>query len=200
MVADQAIVDEGELPPTWGLLAHKSGKLACIVNAAKLDAAPLDRLFLAAILRSVCDGMVSRDSIQDEVNKAAATAADAARAETKYEVDRAKEKVKEANQWLEQLREKTGIDLDKWVLSGYCVAKPACRLATHCQKDSLGGAMSTIQVNELASQSSSLLVQPSVEVRNFRRQRFHFINKQIEITILRDGNVNLFQLLEFDFR
>ena len=97
-------------------MAHKSGKLACIVNAAKLDAAPLDRLFLAAILRSVCDGMVSRDSIQDEVNKAAATAADAARAETKYEVDRAKEKVKEANQWLEQLREKTGIDLDKWDL------------------------------------------------------------------------------------
>ena len=114
--ADSSIVLAGELPPTWGLLIHKGGKLLCEANATKLEAAPLDRLLLASILRSVCDGMVSRDSIQDELNKASASAAEAARGESKYKLESAQRALKEVREQLKTIEEKTGLNLDKWDL------------------------------------------------------------------------------------
>jgi hypothetical protein len=56
-VSDEKIVAPGELPPTWGLLVPRRGKLTVKVEAPALPAAPMSRPFLAAILRNVADGM-----------------------------------------------------------------------------------------------------------------------------------------------
>lgn len=50
-VGDEKIVHEGELPPTWGLLVAKDGKLDTKVKAPPLTAEPVTRPFLAAMLR-----------------------------------------------------------------------------------------------------------------------------------------------------
>lgn len=53
VVGDTSIVDLGELPPTWGLLVpdKRGTKLVTKVKAPQLSPIPLDRAFLASMLR-----------------------------------------------------------------------------------------------------------------------------------------------------
>lgn len=60
VVSDPKIVAEGELPPTWGLLAATKGldegsKLKVITAAPKLEPKPIDRPILASMLRNFAD-------------------------------------------------------------------------------------------------------------------------------------------------
>ena len=57
VVSDKSIVEDGELPSAWGLYAKHGRGLRCIKQAEKLDPKPLDRTFLAAILRKAFDEM-----------------------------------------------------------------------------------------------------------------------------------------------
>jgi len=49
------IIKEGELPPTWGWAAPVGGKLKILVKAPKLNPDPLDRAFVASVLRNIRD-------------------------------------------------------------------------------------------------------------------------------------------------
>ncbi len=60
-VSDPTIVFAGELPETWGMLAPKGNGLAVIKPAAKLSPEPIDRGFLAALLRSAAKPAVLLD-------------------------------------------------------------------------------------------------------------------------------------------
>lgn len=54
VVADQAIVklgSENELPAPWGLLVPRGDHLVAVKQAPKLDPRPLDRWFVASVLR-----------------------------------------------------------------------------------------------------------------------------------------------------
>ena len=53
VVADKEIVKDGELPDTWGLIAPRGNGLS-VIKAAPLneDVKPVDRLWLASLLRS----------------------------------------------------------------------------------------------------------------------------------------------------
>lgn len=71
VVGDESIVAPAELPPTWGLLVpKKGGGLLQKVEAPKLDAAPMSREFMAAIMRSMADaqkGYVARSELAEEL-------------------------------------------------------------------------------------------------------------------------------------
>ena len=70
VVGDEKIVQPGELPPTWGLLVPRRGKLAIKVDAPELSAAPMSRAFLAALLRNVAEAtkdVVPRAEIVDQI-------------------------------------------------------------------------------------------------------------------------------------
>lgn len=54
-VSDETIVQAGELPERWGLLVLKGGVLKCVKQAPKLEAEPLDRGFVAALLRRAAE-------------------------------------------------------------------------------------------------------------------------------------------------
>lgn len=51
VVGDESIIQPGELPGTWGLLAPRGQTLIVKVEAPQLTPKPLDRKFLAAIMR-----------------------------------------------------------------------------------------------------------------------------------------------------
>jgi len=53
LVAPRSIVQDGELPPTWGLIVPRGAGLAVEVAAPKLEAAAVDRAFLASLCRQV---------------------------------------------------------------------------------------------------------------------------------------------------
>lgn len=50
-VGDKGIVQDGELPPTWGLLVPRGSDLVVKVQAPALDPKPLSRHFIAAFVR-----------------------------------------------------------------------------------------------------------------------------------------------------
>lgn len=62
IVTPPGIVDRAELPKTWGLMeADKEGtKLITKVEAPPLAAEPLDRAFVASMLRNATEGMLER--------------------------------------------------------------------------------------------------------------------------------------------
>lgn len=74
VAGDESIVQAGELPPTWGLLVLKGKGLTVKVEAPKLEAAPADRSFLAAILRrvgeSTCPMFAVDARVEERVTKA----------------------------------------------------------------------------------------------------------------------------------
>ncbi len=112
------LVQPGELPPTWGLLVRRGNALVVAVEAPKLEAAPIDRSFLAALLRKASEVVVTRAEID---------AAVVAERERVYE--EAKANAERTLSWehqgtqtdLENLRrrvaefeKKSGVTIDRW--------------------------------------------------------------------------------------
>ncbi|XXX79129.1 hypothetical protein WMF30_10185 [Sorangium sp. So ce134] len=69
VVGDKNIVQPGELPPTWGLLVPRGKGLAVETEAPKLAPKPVDRPFLAAMLRRAQEAFIPRDEIDAEIRK-----------------------------------------------------------------------------------------------------------------------------------
>jgi hypothetical protein len=72
VVSDQAMVEPGELPSTWGLYAPVKGKLKCLTPCPRLKPQPLTRIALTALLyaSSKVDEAVIRRRIDAEVQQA----------------------------------------------------------------------------------------------------------------------------------
>ncbi len=69
-VGDKSIVKDGELPPTWGLMVPRGHGLAVSVKAPKFEKTePLNRDFLAAILRRAAEEIPYRHRKTDDYNR-----------------------------------------------------------------------------------------------------------------------------------
>jgi hypothetical protein len=93
VVPDRSLVLDGELPPTWGLMAAdgRGGSLKVVREAPVLDPDPIDRPFLASVFRNVTDGMIPRDSIK---------------AEKEAEYERGRQSMENQVKWAEEARDK----------------------------------------------------------------------------------------------
>ena len=110
VVSDADIVRPGELPATWGLLAAKGGKLAIKQDAPKLDAQPADRVFLAALLRSVAQTYVPRAHVEALVEERLRDAHEVC----KRDLERTKAKAADIERAMQEFRTRTGLRLDTW--------------------------------------------------------------------------------------
>ena len=113
---DSSIVQPGELPPTWGLLVPKAGKLVVATEAPKLEAKPLDRLMLAAIFRKVTENMVPADSIRELAEERAQEIA-------KHMLERSREgretkhlldEIKSLKETIKSFEDRSGVPLNRW--------------------------------------------------------------------------------------
>lgn len=67
IVAWPDTIREGELPPTWGHIEFKNGKLRQVTAAPRLEPEPLSRSFVAAMMRRA--GQADADTLRTMVNK-----------------------------------------------------------------------------------------------------------------------------------
>ena len=67
VAADDDIVKDGELPPTWGLMVPKGNKLRVVRKAPNLKPERMDRAFIASILRRQyqCQEVLSRKAVEN---------------------------------------------------------------------------------------------------------------------------------------
>lgn len=108
-VADNDIVKPGELPPTWGLMAPKGAKLQVIKEAGKLEAKPIDRLFLGALLRNS-----SQVGIAMAVEAERKRLTEEHQQRASYDLKWARKELEELRQTVHTFEQASGIRLHKW--------------------------------------------------------------------------------------
>lgn len=69
VVGDPKVVQEGELPPTWGLIAPAAGKLKVKREAPPLTPVPFDRIFFASLMRCAHEVRVNPRAMQAEYQR-----------------------------------------------------------------------------------------------------------------------------------
>jgi hypothetical protein len=114
----RGIIQAGELPPTWGLMEPKGGKLCVSTEAPKLDAAPMSREFLAALFRRAAETFDGHAATESEIAKARdegwargkATGEQWARAAA----ERSRESLGKLQGRLRDFEEASGLRIDHW--------------------------------------------------------------------------------------
>ncbi len=112
------IVATGELPPTWGLIEPKGGKLTITKEATPLEPKPINREFLAPLLRRACEDAGCR--VVDEALKKQAID-EAVKAHRDYtitslenEVRRYRDLFENRDAIIKNFEVISGINMDRW--------------------------------------------------------------------------------------
>lgn len=113
-VSDPTIVGFGELPPTWGLLVPKGGKLVVKTEAPKLEAKPLDRLMLAAILRKATENVTPNSIVSQRIEEGVKAGTQNAATGAEWELGQAKRTLAELEQRVREFEEKSGVQIGRW--------------------------------------------------------------------------------------
>lgn len=117
VVSDQEIIRPGELPPTWGLLVARGGRLHCVRDAPLLPGADLARSvprpFLVALLRAA--GAVPKAE-PEEVTRARAEGAKEGLAQAEAAMESWRQEAEELRKVIRDFDEAAGISLRSWRL------------------------------------------------------------------------------------
>lgn len=109
VIEDLKIIDGLVIPATWGILVPKNKVLRIHRKAPKRDATPVNRSFVAAVVRKVTDGWVPKH-VHDELKK---TAKEEATKElenrNKYARDDSKHELEELRGVIKRFQEMTGV-------------------------------------------------------------------------------------------
>ena len=135
-VGSEDIVQDAELPPTWGLLVpgKKPNTLRIKTPAPKLEAKPMSRTFLACLLKKTVEVVVPLGEVEAEIKRrvAAQTAVfeETTRMQLERELDRdsLKQKVFEYEEAHRAFTEATGIPMTRAHLSNLKAYAKAFRL------------------------------------------------------------------------
>lgn len=68
VVGDKKIIQDGELPHGWGLIAPRGDGLAVVKEASKIECLPINRSFLAGLMRRNAEK--DREAIDEEISRA----------------------------------------------------------------------------------------------------------------------------------
>jgi hypothetical protein len=112
VVGDESIVKEGELPPTWGLLVYSGGTLRSKTDATKLEHEPLDRNFIAALLRRAHE---AQEKVRQEALREGREAGEAQGPEEHMRaLKKAQDETESYKSAIATFEEKSGIKIERW--------------------------------------------------------------------------------------
>lgn len=104
VVADKDVVRKNELPPTWGLMVANGNGLRTDTAAPKLEPAPLDRCFVAALARRAVEQTAEAAALKAEYERGVERGKDEAGWDT--------EELKRLREHVAEFSKASGIDLD----------------------------------------------------------------------------------------
>lgn len=111
VVADREIVQGGELPITWGLLAPHGPGLRVVTEAPKLEPSPLDRGMLAALLRQAGLAAQTNHEIEAARNDGYQEGKIAGEQRRSWELEHAREREKNVRERERKLTDALGHDM-----------------------------------------------------------------------------------------
>lgn len=108
-VSDESIVQPGELPPTWGLYVVTESKVACKVEAPKLEAQPLTKQVVINLIKRYADQLddITRAAYQDGHQHGV----DSGSPEAQRQRERVENELKGLQVGIEQFEQASGVKL-----------------------------------------------------------------------------------------
>lgn len=114
-ISDSTIVQDGELPPTWGLLVlNKAGRLIQKTEAPKLEPEPFTKGFIASLLRNVTETTVPRQFFNDQLRERVEGVRTANEEANLRRAERAELVEKQLQDRIERFESLSGIHIDRW--------------------------------------------------------------------------------------
>jgi hypothetical protein len=107
VAASQEIIQTGELPPTWGLMAPVAGKLKVITQPTKLEPIPLTTKFIAALFRRAQEQITKEAELERVRTMEYQRGYKAGEESRGYELERVKKTIA-------KFEEESGVKLDEW--------------------------------------------------------------------------------------
>lgn len=123
VLGSRELAKDHEIPPAWGVLALDGADLVLVKDAGTLEAAPIDRRFLAAVLRVAMEDAtrarsthISPEEAQRRVDEALAREDASRRLEWEREAHPELGRLRHQVEWAERFEEATGIQpgRDRW--------------------------------------------------------------------------------------
>lgn len=113
-VSEAKIVQEGELPPTWGLIACDTGRAKIVKPAPKLEAKDPDRGFIAAMLRRAAEFQVPEAWLASERHRIYTEAEASAKQTYETILEGAKSGYERLKGVVSKFEAETGVNIDGW--------------------------------------------------------------------------------------
>ena len=110
LAASADLVQDLELPETWGLLVPKGRGLGIVKQAPKLNPSPIDRSFLAALLKRAWQ----RSPAAADIAKQLAAAEKSGQQCAAHELERARDETARAREVLVDFEKASGIRISEW--------------------------------------------------------------------------------------
>lgn len=113
-VSDEKIVEDGELPPTWGLMVLQGGKLVTKVKAPDLSPEPVTRSFMAALLRRSTENTVPKSAVDDIVEARRKEIEERAANRRERELKHLREERDSLQRAIDDFARSSGVDIRSW--------------------------------------------------------------------------------------
>lgn len=103
-----------EIPETWGWMALKGTKLVTMKEAPKLEAQPLSRHFVAAMLKRATQGMVPESEVAAKIKEGAETMAARNKSYAQENMDRVSKMYKELQEKVRDFEQASGVQINRY--------------------------------------------------------------------------------------
>jgi hypothetical protein len=114
VISDKEIVKDGEVPSAWGVLTMQGESLRQIKKAEKLKPKPLDRVFVAALLRRAHESATKMVESGKAIEQSYQRGKKQGEEDAKTDVERAQRELKHFQKSVDDFEKKSGIKINSW--------------------------------------------------------------------------------------
>lgn len=122
IVASVNVVAVGELPPTWGLMEPRGASLRTTIAAPKLEPKPLDKPFLAAVLRRAAEFSVPDTILKKKLEEKWTEGYDSAEKTLGRRIKGLEKSLEVKKKLISDFEKKSGVNIDRWDLGNVAEA------------------------------------------------------------------------------
>lgn len=114
VTADDTVAKLEEIPPTWGWMSIKGKQMRTMKEAPSLNPVPIDKSFIAAMMKRATKGMVPVGSIADKIAEAKELGKTEALNDRPWELEQARKSLKELQEDVTSFEQASGLKITGW--------------------------------------------------------------------------------------
>lgn len=113
-IGQEGVATLEEMPPKWGLLVPRGKKMIIVKQADLLEATPITKKFLAAILRKEYEAMLNKAEIEKIVSARVERAVNGEREIHGNEKNKLSDRIASLERTIQEFEKKSGLRINDW--------------------------------------------------------------------------------------